>query len=331
MLSADISTLTQSDQIYQKTILEAVSRTFALTIPLLPTNLEIVIGNTYLLCRIIDTIEDAICIPLEQKNELSNLFLATVLHGSTPDIFIQKATALLEEHTHPAELDLIQNTSTILRIFASFSEDQKEAIGRCVKIMSLGMQQYHMKQSIDGLQDLQELSHYCYVVAGVVGELLTTLFKLQSIDFGRSIDGRESLAIGFGQALQMTNILKDAQEDLQRGVVWLPRGVDQQVLYGTVYQCLCQAMTYITLVPKKEIGIRRFCFLAFGLAVITLENLVSNQMNSALIERKLSRRQVGYFYVLTKFIVYSDSLIRLFFRLQSRSLRTLIKPTSKVL
>ena len=161
MFSADISSLTQSDQIYQKTILEAVSRTFALTIPLLPTNLEIVIGNTYLLCRIIDTIEDAICIPLEQKNELSNLFLATVLHGSAPDIFTQKATALLVEHTIQAELDLIQNTSTILRIFASFSEDQKEAIGRCVKIMSLGMQQYHMKQSIDGLQDLQELSHYC--------------------------------------------------------------------------------------------------------------------------------------------------------------------------
>jgi len=90
-------------------------------------------------------------------------------------------------------------------------------------------------------------------------------------------------------------------------------------------------MTYITLVPKKEIGIRRFCFLAFGLAVITLENLVSNQMNSQLIARKLSRRQVGYFYLLTKFIVYSDSLMRIFFRLQSRSLRALIKPTSKVL
>jgi len=54
-------------------------------------------------------------------------------------------------------------------------------------------------------------------------------------------------------------------------------------------------------------------------------------MNSQLIARKLSRRQVGYFYLLTKFIVYSDSLMRIFFRLQSRSLRALIKPTSKVL
>jgi len=52
-------------------------------------------------------------------------------------------------------------------------------------------------------------------------------------------------------------------------------------------------------------------------------------MNSQLIERKLSRRQVGYFYILTKFIVYSDSLMRLFFRRQSRSLRALIKPISK--
>jgi farnesyl-diphosphate farnesyltransferase len=48
-----------SDLAYQKAILGSVSRTFALTIPLLPPAIEVVVGNTYLLCRIIDTIEDA--------------------------------------------------------------------------------------------------------------------------------------------------------------------------------------------------------------------------------------------------------------------------------
>ncbi|MBU3727604.1 MAG: phytoene synthase, partial [Polynucleobacter sp.] len=43
-----------SDELYQRSILESVSRTFALTIPLLPPNLEKVVGNTYLLCRIVD-------------------------------------------------------------------------------------------------------------------------------------------------------------------------------------------------------------------------------------------------------------------------------------
>ena len=44
----------------QQYYLETVSRTFALTIPLLPKDLEDWIGNSYLLCRIIDTIEDAV-------------------------------------------------------------------------------------------------------------------------------------------------------------------------------------------------------------------------------------------------------------------------------
>ena len=50
------------DELYQRSILESVSRTFALTIPLLPNGLEKVVGNTYLLCRIVDTIEDATCV-----------------------------------------------------------------------------------------------------------------------------------------------------------------------------------------------------------------------------------------------------------------------------
>ena len=42
----------------QQDHLQKVSRTFALTIPLLPPDLRDYVGNAYLLCRIADTIED---------------------------------------------------------------------------------------------------------------------------------------------------------------------------------------------------------------------------------------------------------------------------------
>ena len=47
-----------SDDAFQAQMLSGVSRTFALTIPQLPAGLCRVVSNAYLLCRIVDTIED---------------------------------------------------------------------------------------------------------------------------------------------------------------------------------------------------------------------------------------------------------------------------------
>ena len=47
-----------SDDDFQSEMLKGVSRTFALTIPQLPADLCRVVSNAYLLCRIVDTIED---------------------------------------------------------------------------------------------------------------------------------------------------------------------------------------------------------------------------------------------------------------------------------
>ena len=47
-----------TDEAYQAYSLQGVSRTFALTIPQLPHQLRLPVGNAYLLCRITDTIED---------------------------------------------------------------------------------------------------------------------------------------------------------------------------------------------------------------------------------------------------------------------------------
>ena len=44
-----------SDEVYQDQILPHVSRTFALTIPQLPSALSIPVTSAYLLCRIADT------------------------------------------------------------------------------------------------------------------------------------------------------------------------------------------------------------------------------------------------------------------------------------
>lgn len=310
-----------ADLAYQKAILGSVSRTFALTIPLLPPKIEVVVGNTYLLCRIIDTIEDAAELPPSTKQTLSRLFLDAVLGSIPVELFVRPCLEALKDYPNIDELDLITHTPTILRILHTFPEIDQAAINRCVAIMSEGMSHFHSKQTKNGLKDLAEFEEYCYVVAGVVGELLTTIFSNYSPKFAKQIYGYEKLAINFGQALQMTNILKDSPEDRARGVSWKPANLTQQDLLVIAYEKLQDSLAYIALIPKAESGIRRFCFLAFGLAVMTLEKITTHREFSHAPEVKLSRNTVWIFYGFTKVAARNNFLMKSFFCLASKNLR----------
>jgi farnesyl-diphosphate farnesyltransferase len=313
-----------TDLAYQKAILGSVSRTFALTIPLLTPIIEKVVGNTYLLCRIVDTIEDAADLNPETKQRLSQLFLDAVLEKGSVESFVKPCLEALHHYGNQDELDLIAHTPTVLRILHTCSKDDQAAVSRCVSIMSEGMSHFHGKQTQAGLKDLPEFEKYCYVVAGVVGELLTTIFSNHSSAFAKSIKGHEDLAIAFGQALQMTNILKDSPEDHARGVSWKPADMSQKALLKISYEKLQDSLRYIFLIPKEELGMRRFCFLAFGLAVMTLSKIAKQKEFSNKEEVKLSRNTVMAFYAFTQFAVKSDALMRTFFDISSSALRKTI-------
>lgn len=314
-----------ADLAYQKTILGSVSRTFALTIPLLPPIIEKVVGNTYLLCRIVDTIEDAADLSPSSKQALSKLFLDAVLEKSPVNTFVDPCLSALKNYSNQDELDLIVHTPTVLRILHTCSIEDQAAVSRCVSIMAEGMSHFHNKQTQAGLKDLQEFEQYCYVVAGVVGELLTTIFSNHSPQFAQAILGQEDLAVAFGQALQMTNILKDSPEDRARGVSWKPANVSQTELLCIAYQKLEDALRYILLIPKQEMGIRQFCFLAFGLAAMTLSKIANRKQFTHKDQVKLSRHTVMAFYGFTKIASGNDALIKTFFSLSTRSLRRLIQ------
>jgi len=63
--------------------------------------------------------------------------------------------------------------------------------------------------------DFVTLERYCYLVAGVVGEVAATIF-------GRSQDQTLDYARKLGQAMQLTNIIRDVGDDARRGRVYLP-------------------------------------------------------------------------------------------------------------
>jgi len=213
------------DEVYQIDILQGVSRTFALTIPQLPPALYKVVSNGYLLCRIADTIEDEPQLTPTQKRQFSQEFINVVAGDSEPKKLSQTLFPLLSDSTLAAEKDLIFNMPRVIRLTHGFTLSQRTALHRCVHIMAEGMADFQQSNNINGLIDLQEMDRYCYYVAGVVGEMLTDLFCDYSPDIAQHKVQLQKLAISFGQALQMTNILKDIWEDRKRGACWLPRDV----------------------------------------------------------------------------------------------------------
>ena len=218
-----------ADESYQQHILQDVSRTFALTIPALPKELCRVVSNAYLLCRIADTVEDEVALSPQQKLEFSELFLEVLTNKALATDFASELYPLLSSKTLAAERDLVKNTPRIIRLTESFNTTQRDALGRCIRIMARGMAEFQQIESLNGLDDMAHLDRYCYHVAGVVGEMLTELVCEHVAAVAPHRETLMELAVSFGQGLQMTNILKDVWEDRERDACWLPRSVFREV------------------------------------------------------------------------------------------------------
>jgi phytoene synthase len=87
-----------------------------------------------------------------------------------------------------------------------------------------GIEQRHLQAVIEGCQmDLEQtryldyigLQRYCHLVAGVVGEVAARIF-------GQTQEQTTQYAHTLGQALQLTNIIRDVGEDARRGRIYLP-------------------------------------------------------------------------------------------------------------
>jgi farnesyl-diphosphate farnesyltransferase len=323
------------DLAYQRGVLPGVSRTFALTIPVLPDALAVVMTNAYLLCRIADTIEDDPGLKPEQKSQFHTRFIAVVKGAHAAEEFARDLAPLLSERILPAEHDLVRNTPAVIRVTHGFSGEERAALTRCVAIMCRGMPEFQRNKSLRGLEDLDELAEYCYYVAGVVGEMCTELFCLHCPELAAKREHMLRLAVSFGQGLQMTNILKDIWEDRQSGACWLPRSVFARgaldlerleawhtqpafrdglhELIGVGHAHLRNALEYTCLIPKREAGIRRFCLWAIGLAVLTLRNIYRNPTFRSGNEVKVSRRTVKATVLTTNLTLMSNRALKLMF------------------
>lgn len=331
------------DKQLQAELLEGVSRTFALTIPQLPEPLYTAVANAYLLCRIVDTIEDEISLRPDQKKYFCSLFIDVVKTGRGATAFTEQLSPLLSSKTIPAEHSLIHLTPRVIDITHSLQPDQIDALYCCVETMANGMPVYQALDLQAGLKTLKDMDDYCYYVAGCVGEMLAKLFCSYSPEINQHRDQLLKLSVSFGQGLQMTNILKDIWDDAERGVCWLPQDIFTETgfnladlkpttnseafreglshLISIAHNHLQNALTYTLLIPSNETGIRNFCLWALGMAVLTLKKLKQNLDFNESSQVKISRNSVKATILATKLTVRSNMLLKLLFNFSSHRLK----------
>lgn len=321
------------DRSTQSLHLVGVSRSFALTIPMLPEPLQDYISNAYLLCRIADTIEDDPIAPIKKKvmwlNSFSNFALSEFCDEFELLTLHHQALELVKGAVD-AEKKLVTDMVSVIERTQSFPVVVKQILGRGVSIMSNGM-----AKSLNGItiKSRDDVDRYCYFVAGVVGELLAALFS----EHNHQIDREKlmALSVSFGEGLQLTNILKDRNVDASRNVSFLPSS-DKFEDVLTEYLTLCQghlddALDFICEIPRKEYGIRRFCLVNILMASATLQKLYSIKEDNLVEESiKIKRKQVVNILFLSKMCTRYNWTSRLLFKFISRGLPRMRRSVSEL-
>lgn len=287
---------------YSRMILQKVSRTYALTIRALgqPFREPVLVG--YLLCRIADTYEDSATLPYEAKIKSLTLFLDLLRDGDDENKLNElKAQLTVFSPEDDEEFLALYPELTIAR-YRAFDEKVQEIMLSTVSEMVEGMKATVTKQHTQGTVGTdteEELEQYCYYVAGTVGNLLTDLFHYYSPWIGNKLHAEMvKLNQSFGQALQLTNIIKDAMGDLKRGVSFIPKDlareykVDPDSLYLAenreaakkvmnhlilkATKNLNEALDYCLMIPKQEPRMRLFLIMPVLFAIKTLGAAMDN-------------------------------------------------------
>lgn len=314
-------------------ILPAVSRTFALGIKVLPGALGQAVLDAYLLCRIADTVEDALNIPADAKAQLFDDFLAAPQSADALHRFLEGAALLQGDAAH---LELARNTDLVLQHFSQLPTATQAIVWKWVSEMAVGMRKFVLRYP-DGIriQTVDEYREYCYYVAGTVGYMLTDLWHEHSASVTAPHYARlREHCRGFAEALQTVNILKDVAVDAEReNSVYVPeellraQGSSQQsILSPTLternrealgqlihlaWHDLDEARTYLLLIPRRAVSIRLFCILPLLLAYATLRDLVkSTDMLRPGGSVKISRREVKSLLVTGALVAMSNFGIR---------------------
>ncbi|HTC92349.1 MAG TPA: phytoene/squalene synthase family protein [Terriglobales bacterium] len=311
------STMTASKQSLGA-LLKATSRSFYLTLRVLPARVRQQIGLAYLLARTTDTIADTEILPLGQRlNALQKLREAILGQNSAPLNFSEFA----RQQGSAAEKLLLERVEASLSVLQSFSAADQQLIRDVLQTITSG-QELDLRrfanastQNIVALKTDVELDDYTYRVAGCVGEFWTKICRAHLFPRAR-LDEKQFIADGvrFGKGLQLVNILRDLPEDLKKGRCYLPMdrldgaGLSPQTVLSLASQekflplyhryldeaesHLLAGWNYTNTAPFSQVRVRLACAWPILIGVKTIKKLRTANVDQLQQRVKVSRSEV---------------------------------------
>lgn len=317
-----------------RAILPRVSRTFALSVRVLPGDLGRSVLAAYLLCRIADTIEDAPTLPAEHKAATLDRLVAAF--DGTPASVRALADDLAAWPGEAAHVELAAHTDVVLALFGALPAPSQAHVRRWVEEMVTGMRKFVLLYPHGiRIQTLDEYKEYCYYVAGTVGYMLTDLWHEHSRLVSDRVHRRlRETCRAFGEALQTVNILKDVATDAeQENSIYIPDAhlkahgsghatilspahvqanhAALKDLVKLAWADLELALRYLLTVPRLAWSIRVFCVWPLLFAFATLRDLTRS---TAMLQRggvvKISRAEVKRLLVVAPLLVWSNGAVQ---------------------
>lgn len=319
-------------------LLKNVSRSFYLTLRVLPAGLREPVGLAYLLARAADTVADTELIQPERRLELL-LGLRARVNGSVSNVADEIAAELSAHQANPHERILLQSLDPALALLRDCNERDKFEIQRVVTTLTEGMEfdlrtfPNETSGRLGVLKNQVELERYTYLVAGCVGDFWTRMTMAHEPAM-REWDSAEMSACGirFGKALQYTNVLRDVPKDLRIGRCYLPDDIltahkltptallDPQngdrarpalvELIRSALEHFDEARRYLLAIPTRCTRLRLGCLWPIVIGLPTLEKLGQNRewLNPAK-PSKINRATVQRMLALSLPVVGSNTLL----------------------
>lgn len=209
-------------------LLRAVSRSFYLSIRLLPAPLRRPIAAAYLLARATDTVADTAALGVETRRDMLEA-LTTAIEGRTP---AHAAMAALAGSFAPLQGDAdernlilaLPGCLDLLEQLDPADRDDVRAVLRHITYgQALDIERFAPGGTPKALQTAAQLDEYTYLVAGCVGEFWTDLCFRHLPGFATlPREPMRELGRSYGMGLQLVNILRDAGADLAAGRCYFP-------------------------------------------------------------------------------------------------------------
>ena len=210
-----------------KTILKDVSRSFYLSMRLLPSEMREPISLAYLLARASDTLADTETLDAELRYEMLEGF-SEIIHGGDSKLWLDRLSSeVTPKQKHEGEKRLMENMHGIFSWLASIKGAATYAaiitvMDHILRGQKLDIERFELRDDFQFTHD-DELEEYCYLVAGCVGEFWTEIGFLTLDGFAYEDRAKmHSWGADYGKGLQLINILRDLPSDLENGRCYLP-------------------------------------------------------------------------------------------------------------